>query len=41
MNNNEELIQTFYDAFGRLDYTTMQNCYSVDPVFNDPVFGVL
>jgi len=41
MNNNEELIQTFYDAFGRLDYTTMQNCYSADPVFNDPVFGIL
>ena len=41
MNNNEELIQTFYDAFGRLDYATMQNCYAADPVFNDPVFGIL
>ncbi len=41
MNNNEELIQTFYDAFARLDYTTMQNCYSADPVFNDPIFGIL
>ena len=41
MNNNEELIQTFYDAFARLDYATMQNCYTADPVFNDPVFGVL
>jgi len=41
MNNNEELIQTFYDAFARLDYTTMQNCYAADPIFNDPVFGVL
>ena len=41
MNNNEELIQTFYDAFARLDYVTMQNCYADNPVFNDPVFGVL
>ncbi|HEV8081357.1 MAG TPA: nuclear transport factor 2 family protein [Chitinophagaceae bacterium] len=41
MNNNEELIQTFYDAFARLDYTTMQNCYATNPVFNDPVFGIL
>ena len=41
MNNNEELIQTFYDAFARLDYTTMQSCYTADPIFNDPVFGIL
>jgi ketosteroid isomerase-like protein len=41
MNNNEELIQTFYDAFARLDYETMQSCYSDNPVFNDPVFGIL
>ncbi len=41
MNNNEELIQTFYDAFARRDYATMQDCYSENPVFNDPVFGVL
>ena len=41
MNNNEELIQTFYNSFARLDYTTMQNCYAPDPIFNDPVFGIL
>lgn len=41
MNNNEELIQTFYDAFARLDYQVMQNCYAADPIFNDPVFGIL
>lgn len=41
MNNNEELIETFYNAFARLDYTTMQNCYAADPIFNDPVFGIL
>jgi len=41
MNNNEELIQKFYNAFAKLDYQTMQNCYADDPVFNDPVFGIL
>ena len=41
MNNNEELVQTFYDAFARLGYSTMQHCYASDPIFNDPVFGVL
>ena len=41
MNDNEELMQTFYDAFARLDYKTMQECYSANPIFNDPVFGVL
>lgn len=41
MNNNEELIQSFYDAFSRLDYETMQQSYSADPIFNDPVFGIL
>ena len=41
MNNNEQLIETFYKAFAKLDYVTMQNCYSANPIFNDPVFGVL
>jgi ketosteroid isomerase-like protein len=43
MNNNEELIQTFYDAFARLDHETMNGCYAPhpDPIFNDPVFGIL
>ena len=41
MNNNEELIQKLYDAFARLDYATMQNCYAANPIFNDPVFGIL
>jgi ketosteroid isomerase-like protein len=41
MNNTEELIQTFYDAFARLDHETMNSCYSDNPVFNDPVFGIL
>lgn len=41
MNNNEELIQKFYDAFARLDYETMLDCYSSNPIFNDQVFGVI
>ena len=38
---NEEIIQRFYTAFQKLDYKTMQDCYSHDIIFNDPVFGVL
>ena len=41
MNRNEELIRRFYTAFQQLDYKTMQDCYSDDPVFNDAVFGLL
>ncbi len=41
MNNNEQLIETFYKAFAKLDFETMQNCYSADPIFNDAVFGVI
>ncbi len=40
-NNNEELITKFYTAFSKRDYVTMQNCYAGNPVFNDPVFGIL
>ncbi len=39
--NNTELISRFYSAFQKLDYTTMQDCYSDDAVFSDPVFGLL
>ena len=41
MNGNEALIQRFYTAFQQLDYDTMQQCYSSDAIFNDPVFGIL
>ncbi len=41
MNGNEQVIQRFYTAFQKLDYTTMQNCYTDDAVFSDPVFGLL
>ena len=38
---NEETINKFYSAFQKLDYATMQSCYSDDAVFSDPVFGLL
>ena len=41
MNGNEAIINRFYTAFQQLDYKTMQDCYSDDPVFSDPVFGLL
>lgn len=41
MDEKEELLNRFYSAFQRLDYKTMQDCYSVDAVFSDPVFGLL
>ena len=41
MSGNEQIIQRFYTAFQRLDYTTMQDCYSETPIFSDPVFGIL
>lgn len=41
MNNNEEIIRRFYTAFQQLDYKTMVDCYSENPIFNDQVFGLL
>jgi ketosteroid isomerase-like protein len=41
MHPNEQLIHRFYTAFQQLNYQTMQDCYSDDPVFNDNVFGLL
>jgi ketosteroid isomerase-like protein len=41
METNKALIEKFYSAFQKLDYVTMQKCYSDHPVFNDPVFGIL
>ena len=41
MNANAQLIEKFYSAFQKLDYQTMNNCYSDNIVFNDPVFGLL
>ncbi|MEO8405021.1 MAG: nuclear transport factor 2 family protein [Chitinophagaceae bacterium] len=41
MNDNAELMRRFYTAFQQLDYKTMNECYSDDIIFSDPVFGML
>ncbi len=41
MNGNEALITTFYTAFSKRDAAGMNACYSEDPIFNDPAFGIL
>jgi ketosteroid isomerase-like protein len=41
MNANEQLIQRFYDAFGRRDLDGMAACYAPDVRFSDPVFPSL
>ena len=41
MSTNKQTIEKFYTAFQQLDYKTMQQCYSDDIVFSDPVFMVL
>ncbi len=38
MNANEQLITSFYEAFQRKDYATMQGCYADSAVFTDEVF---
>lgn len=37
-SENQQLIHTFYTAFAKKDYTTMQSCYAGTAVFNDAVF---
>jgi ketosteroid isomerase-like protein len=41
MPSNEDIIKQFYSAFQKLDYQTMNDFYSEDIVFSDPVFMVL
>ncbi len=41
MNPNEELVNKFYTAFQKLDFATMNSCYSEDIAFYDPAFGLL
>jgi ketosteroid isomerase-like protein len=41
MSLNEDIINRFYSAFQKRDYQTMNDCYSEDIVFSDPVFMVL
>jgi ketosteroid isomerase-like protein len=41
MQTNEEVIRRFYSAFQQLDHKTMNDCYTDDIVFSDPVFMLL
>ncbi len=41
MNENEGLVKRFYTAFQRLDAKTMNDCYSNDIAFYDPMFELL
>ena len=41
MSDNKQIIEQFYSAFQKLDYKTMQDCYSDDIIFSDPVFLTL
>jgi len=41
MSDNKQVIEKFYTAFQKLDYKSMQDCYSDDIVFSDPVFMIL
>jgi len=38
---NKQIVENFYEAFGRRDFKAMNNCYAEDIVFSDPVFGLL
>ena len=40
-NSMQKLIETFYQAFAKLDAETMVSCYHDDITFQDPAFGVL
>jgi ketosteroid isomerase-like protein len=39
--DNRQIIERFYIAFQQLDYKTMNDCYSEDIIFSDPVFLTL
>ena len=38
MNDNEKLIEHFYNSFARKDYKAMQECYADNATFSDAVF---
>jgi ketosteroid isomerase-like protein len=39
--NNSQVVEKFYAAFQELDYEIMNECYSEDIIFSDPVFLTL
>ena len=38
MTSNQDLITSFYSAFQKKDFKTMQSSYAENATFNDPVF---
>jgi ketosteroid isomerase-like protein len=38
MNDNEKLIQHFYNSFAQRDYKAMQDCYADNATFSDEAF---
>ncbi|MBL7781661.1 MAG: nuclear transport factor 2 family protein [Saprospiraceae bacterium] len=40
MHPNQQLIQTFYEAFSRKDYAAMGACYHPDATFRDEAFDL-
>lgn len=41
MNQNQQLIETFYAAFASGNAAGMRNCYHENVIFQDPAFGIL
>ena len=41
MSDIKQVIERFYSAFQKLDYKAMNDCYSDDVIFSDPVFLTL
>ncbi|MFC4261805.1 nuclear transport factor 2 family protein [Ferruginibacter yonginensis] len=41
MNGEQNIIQQFFNAFKKLDATTMNACYTNNIAFNDPMFDLL
>ena len=41
MNNETTIVNRFYEAFSKRDFRTMNDCYSDDIVFFDPVFQLI
>ena len=39
--DNKALVEHFYSSFAKLDFRSMQECYSDDILFSDPVFLTL
>ena len=41
MNDQYQIVSEYFEAFQKLDWQTMQNCYTDESIFLDPVAGAL